>query len=164
MLLTWSIFFQGFFQFIQKGELHLQANCTSWCCQLLQWFPGLGSHAGSLFFSPVVSGAATSPPLGRSGDNLALAPLPLAVLSGVLPVVVISSKLEAVLLPRDLSGVLYKKIALLQAWPRNLSGNPVKRAKKKHLILNLVKARTKEFSTGLVVTPLLRKIRTLIWV
>ncbi|TRZ17561.1 hypothetical protein HGM15179_009556 [Zosterops borbonicus] len=45
--------------------------------------------------------AATSTPLGRSGDNLALAPLPLAVLSGVLHVVVISSKLEVVLLPRD---------------------------------------------------------------
>lgn len=164
MLLTWSIFFRVFFQFIQKGELYLQANCTSWYCQLLQWFAGLGSHAGSLFFSPVVSGAATSLPLGRSGDNLALAPLPLAVLSGVLPVVVISSKLEVVLIPRDLSGVLYKKIALLQAWPKNPPGNPVKRAKKKHLILNLVKARTKEFSTGLVVTPLLRKIKTLIWV
>lgn len=74
--------------------------------------------SGSLFFSPVVSGAATSPPLGRSGDNLALAPLPLALLSGVLPVVVISSKLEVVLLPRDLSGVLYKKIALLQLDPK----------------------------------------------
>lgn len=36
--------------------------------------------------------AATSPPLGKSGDSLALAPLPLAVLSVVMHVDVISSK------------------------------------------------------------------------
>ena len=59
--------------------------------------------------------AATSPPLGKSGDNLALAPLCLAVLSGVMHRAVISSKQGAVLLPRDLSGVMYKEITLLQA-------------------------------------------------
>lgn len=125
----WFFFF-FFFQFIQRGKLLLQADYTPRYCQLLQWLPGLVSHAGSLFFHPLVSGAATSTPLGRSGDNLALAPLPLAVLSGVLHVVVISSKLEVVLLPRDVPGVSYKEIVLLKAWIKNLSGNTVKRAKK----------------------------------
>lgn len=55
------------------------------------------------------------PSLGKSGHNLALALLPLAVLSGVMHAAMISSKQGVVLLPRDLPGVLYKKITLLQA-------------------------------------------------
>lgn len=156
-LLTGNISF-GLFQCILKGRLHLQASYTSWHCQLLQWFPGLESHAGSLFFSPVVSCAASSPAWGRSGDNLALAPLPLAVLSGVLHVVVISSKpLEVMLLPGDLSGVLYKEIVLLKAWPKNLSGNTGKRARKKWLILSLVKAKPRSSPLGLLLPCYLGK-------
>lgn len=56
---------------------------------------------------------ATSPPRAKSGDNLALAPLPLAVLSVVMYVAVISSKEGVVLLPRDALGVSYKGIILL---------------------------------------------------
>ena len=66
-----------------------------------------------LFFQIMERDTAFPLPWEKSGDSLALAPLPFAVLSVVMQVSMISSKQGAVLLPSDLLGVLHKGTILL---------------------------------------------------